>query len=337
VTSRPRGALLRFAPDRFTLLLVAVVAVAAFAPPAAAYEGAMRIAIEAVIALMFFLYGARLATSAVLAGLAHWRLHALVLGATFVMFPLLGAALGRLPASVLPPPLALGLMFLCLLPSTLQSSLAFTSIAGGNVAAAMCAATLSSLVGTALTPLLAALLVSSRGMAPLGGAIGEIATLLLAPFLAGQALRPWIGGAVARMRGVLGAVDRGSILLVVYAAFGHSARAGVWRALPTQAFVALFALEALTLGIALLATSWSARSLGFNRADRIAIVFCGSKKSLAAGVPMAGVLFPGPDLGLILLPAMLFHQMQLMVCAALARRWAAETEGGAQPAEGAAS
>ncbi len=325
-------ALLRFAPDRFTLLLVAVVALAAVAPPAAAYEGAMKIAIEAVIALMFFLYGARLATSTVLAGLAHWRLHALVLAATFVMFPLMGAAIGRLPASVLPPQLALGLLFLCLLPSTLQSSLAFTSIAGGNVAAAMCAATLSSLVGTALTPLLAALLVSSRGMAPLGGAIGEIVTLLLAPFLAGQALRPWIGGAVARMRGLLGLVDRGSILLVVYAAFGHSARAGVWRALPAQAFVALFALEALTLGFALLATSWSARSLGFSRADRIAIVFCGSKKSLAAGVPMAGVLFPGPDLGLILLPAMLFHQMQLMVCAALARRWAAET----QPADGAA-
>jgi sodium/bile acid cotransporter 7 len=216
------------------------------------------------------------------------------------------------------------MLYLCLLPSTIQSSLAFTSIAGGNVPAAMCSATLSSLVGTVATPLLVAAFASARGNAPAGDAIREIGLLLVAPLLAGQLLRPWIGGFVARHRAILSATDRGSILLVVYDAFGHAVSAGLWRALPMSGFAVMLVIEALVLAFMLLATRFAAKTLGFNREDTIAIVFCGSKKSLAAGVPMAGVLFPGPDLGMILLPTMVFHQMQVMVCAFLARRWASQ-------------
>ena len=320
------GFLFRFAPDRFTMLLVATVALATLAPPTAAFETPLKVATDAAIAFMFFLYGARLATSTVVAGVSHWRLHALVLASTFIMFPIIGLALRHVPAAVMPPQLSLGLLFLCALPSTIQSSLAFTSIAGGNVPAAMCSATLSSLIGTVLTPLLVTTLASAHGAAPIGDAIGEICLLLVLPFLAGQLLRPWIGGFVARRKAVLGATDRGSILLVVYGAFGHAVSAGIWHVLPPQGFLGMLALEALVLCFALFATRWAAESLGFDRADTIAIVFCGSKKSLAAGVPMAGVLFPGPDLGMILLPVMLFHQMQLMVCAVLARRWAEQTQ-----------
>lgn len=319
-----RQFLLRISPDRFTLLLIGAVALASVAPPSEAFETPVKIATDVAIALMFFLYGARLATANVVAGIGHWRLHLVVLASTFVMFPLVGIVLGRLPQQVMPAPLALGMLYLCLLPSTIQSSLAFTSIAGGNVPAAMCSATLSSLVGTVLTPVLVALLASAHGAAPAGAAIREIVVLLVVPLLAGQLLRPWIGGFVARRRALLGATDRGSILLVVYSAFGHAVRAGLWRALPPGALVAMLALEALVLAAALLGTHCAADRLGFNRADKIAIVFCGSKKSLAAGVPMAGVLFAGPDLGMIILPTMLFHQMQLMVCAVLARRWSHE-------------
>jgi len=317
----------RFAPDPFTALLVATVALATVAPPTKALEAPVAVATDVAIGLMFFLYGARLPTATVIAGIAHWRLHLLILASTFVMFPAIGLAVTRLPASVIPAPLALGTLYLCLLPSTIQSSLAFTSIAGGNVAAAMVAATLSSLVGTVLTPLLVALLASGRGGAATGDAIRDICMLLLLPFLAGQALRPWIGGFVTRHKGVTGVTDRGSILLVVYGAFGHAVSAGLWRLLPASGLAALLAIEAVVLGIALVSTRFAAESLGFNREDTIAIVFCGSKKSLAAGVPMASVLFPGPDLGMILLPVMLFHQMQLMVCAALARRWARQAGG----------
>jgi sodium/bile acid cotransporter 7 len=223
------------------------------------------------------------------------------------------------------------MLYLCLLPSTIQSSLAFTSIAGGNVPAAMCSATLSSLVGTVATPLLVATLVSTRGGAPTSDAIREIGILLLAPFLAGQLLRPWIGDFVARHKAILSATDRGSILLVVYGAFGHAVGAGLWRALPVSGFAVMLVIEALVLAFMLFGTRFAAKTLGFDRADTIAIVFCGSKKSLASGVPMAGVLFPGPDLGMILLPTMLFHQMQLMVCAVLARRWASQAASKAPP------
>ena len=320
-----RQSLSRFAPDTFTLLLVATVALASFAPPTAALETPVKIATDVAIAFMFFLYGARLATANVIAGVAHWRLHALVLASTFVLFPLVGLALFHaLPQWLVPGPLALGMLYLCLLPSTIQSSLAFTSIAGGNVPAAMCSATLSSLIGALATPLLVAMFASARGGAPTADAIREIALLLVAPLVAGQLLRPWIGDFVLRQKAILSATDRGSILLVVYGAFGHAVSAGLWRALPLSGFAIMIVIEAMVLAFMLFATRYAAKTLGFNREDTIAIVFCGSKKSLAAGVPMAGVLFPGPDLGMILLPTMLFHQMQLMVCAVLARRWAQE-------------
>ena len=320
-----RQTLSRFAPDTFTMLLVATVVLASFAPPTAALELPVKIATDVAIAFMFFLYGARLATANVVAGIAHWRLHALVLASTFVLFPLVGLLFFHLlPQWLVPGPLALGILYLCLLPSTIQSSLAFTSIAGGNVPAAMCSATLSSLIGAVVTPVLVGVFASSRGGAPTGDAIREIALLLIAPLVAGQLLRPWIGDFVLRHKAVLSATDRGSILLVVYGAFGHAVSAGLWRALPLSGFAIMIVIEALVLAFMLFATRYAAKTLGFNREDTIAIVFCGSKKSLAAGVPMAGVLFPGPDLGMILLPTMLFHQMQLMVCAVLARRWAQE-------------
>ena len=320
-----RQTLFRFAPDTFTLLLVATVALASFAPPTAALETPVKIATDVAIAFMFFLYGARLATANVIAGVAHWRLHALVLASTFVLFPLVGLALFHaLPQWLVPGPLALGMLYLCLLPSTIQSSLAFTSIAGGNVPAAMCSATLSSLIGALATPLLVAMFAAARGGAPTADAIREIALLLVAPLVAGQLLRPWIGDFVLRQKAILSATDRGSILLVVYGAFGHAVSAGLWRALPLSGFAIMIVIEAMVLAFMLFATRYAAKTLGFNREDTIAVVFCGSKKSLAAGVPMAGVLFPGPDLGMILLPTMLFHQMQLMVCAVLARRWAQE-------------
>lgn len=318
--------LARFLPDTFTRLLIATVVVASLLPPTGVAVPIVSAATDVAIALMFFLYGARLSTASVIGGLAHWRLHALVFASTFVMFPLIGVLLGNLPEWVMPGPLALGLLYLCLLPSTIQSSLAFTSIARGNLPAAMCSATLSSLIGTVVTPLLVGLLARAHGAVATGEAIREIVVLLLLPFAAGQLLRPWIGGFVARHKAILAATDRGSILLVVYGAFGHAVAAGLWHLLPPTSLLWVLAIEAAVLAFALTATRLTATALGFDRADTIAIVFCGSKKSLATGVPMAGVLFAGPDLGMILLPLMLFHQMQLMVCAVLARRWGAAAD-----------
>lgn len=310
-----------FRPDNFTLAIVATVALASVFPAVGGAGAVVHGATILAIALLFFLHGARLSREAVLAGALHWRLHLVVLGATFALFPLFGLALRYALAGVLPESLLVGLLFLCLLPSTVQSSIAFTAIAHGNVAAAVCAASLSNFVGILLTPALVALLMNLRGGVSLD-AVGAIVLQLLLPFLAGHFLRPRIGGFVARHRAALGFVDRGSILLVVYLAFSEAVANGLWRVLGLSDLVKLLVVCALLLGIVLVTTVTVARRLGFSRADEIVIVFCGSKKSLAAGVPMAGVLFPLAQVGMIVLPVMLFHQVQLMVCAALARRYA---------------
>jgi sodium/bile acid cotransporter 7 len=308
--------------DPYIAALLGTVLLAALLPargPAATASGG---ASTGAVALLFFLYGARLSTREAMDGLKHWRLHLTVLGCTFVLFPLLGLAARGLVPYVLTPQLYTGLLFLCLLPSTIQSSIAFTSIARGNVAAAICAGSFSSLIGLLVTPLLAALLLGgSNGVGFSAGSVLGIVLQLLVPFLAGQVLRPLVGGFIARNKKVLGYVDRGSILVVVYTAFSEGMVQGVWHQVTPLRLVVLLAIEGLLLATMLSITSYGARRLGFGRADSITIVFCGSKKSLAAGLPMATVLFGGPHAALAVLPLMLFHQLQLMVCAVIAKRW----------------
>ncbi|MEJ8280710.1 bile acid:sodium symporter family protein [Pseudonocardia spirodelae] len=311
---------MRVRPDPFLVLLLLTVGVASLVPARGAAVGVVDGAVTAAIALLFFLYGARLSTGEALGGLRNWRLHSTVLAATFVVFPLLGLTALLLPEPVLPRPLAVGVVFLCCLPSTVQSSIAFTGIARGNVPAAIVAASVSNVLGVFLTPVLAALLLATDGGVDASG-FGDIALRLLVPFLAGQAARPLIGGFVARHRTRLALVDRGSILLVVYAAFSEGVVAGIWGRLTPLSLLVLLGVCVLLLAVVLAVTALGARALGFDDADRIAIVFCGSKKSLASGLPIAGVLFGGPAAALVVLPLMLFHQVQLMACAAIAARW----------------
>ena len=318
-----RKLLSRLPIDTFIALLLAMVALATVLPAHGLGAVVAGHGVTLAIALLFFLYGARLAPEAALAGARNFRLHLLVFLSTFALFPALGLAGRALFPHLLTPGLWAGVLLLCALPSTVQSSVAFTSIARGNVPAALCAATMSNLVGILLTPVLAGLLLASGHGGISGHAVGDIVLQLLLPFAAGQALRPWIGGFVARNRFVLSFVDRGSILLVVYAAFSEGMVAGIWHSLDLAMLGRLFVVDAVLLAAVLATTTLLSRRLGFERADEITIVFCGSKKSLASGLPMASVLFAGGSVGLIVLPLMLFHQLQLMVCAALARRYAA--------------
>jgi solute carrier family 10 (sodium/bile acid cotransporter), member 7 len=322
--------LARFRPDEFTLAMVATVIIALVAPCYGAGVPVFAALTSAAIGLLFFLQGARLSRAAVVAAVSHWRLHLVIFAATFVLFPLFGLALRPAASALLPPPIVLGLIFLCTLPSTVQSSIAFTSIAGGNVAA-LCSASASSLVGMAVTPLLAGLLLHAHGGFSLD-ALRSIAFELLAPFVAGQTLQRWIGGFVHRNRKILGLTDRGSVLLMVYTVFSAATVGGIWHQLTPGLFAILAAVDAALLALMLAATVLISRWLGFSRADEVAIVFCGSKKSLISGIAMANVMFAGPALSLIVLPLMIFHQIQLMACAALARRYASAPA----PAQGAA-
>ena len=221
------------------------------------------------------------------------------------------------------------------MPSTVQSSIAFTSIAKGNVAGAVVSASASNILGVFLTPLLCWLLMSNTGrVAFTTSTIVEIVLQIFVPFVLGQLSRRWTAGFIAA-HPRLKLVDRGSIVLVVYAAFSAGMRENMWSQTTWQSLLVLLAVSLVILAVMLGLTWWTARRLGFNRADAIAIQFCGTKKSLASGLPMAGVLFVGQPLGLLMLPLVLFHQAQLMACSALAGRYArlAEAQAGAPGSE----
>nr|WP_221333503.1 bile acid:sodium symporter family protein [Nocardia transvalensis] len=312
--------------------ILASVLVAVVLPARGTAADVLDWATKIAIGLLFLLYGARLEPREALAGLRHWRLHASVLAVTYLVFPLLGLALRLLVPSVLTEELYTGVLYLCLLPSTVQSSIAFTSIARGNVAGAVVSASLSNLAGVFATPLLVMLLMHTTGGASVSPtAILAIVVQLLLPFLAGQLLRPWLRP-LLRHTAVTRVADRGSVYLVVYAAFSAGMVEHIWNGLSPWALLAVVAVCAALLGVVLGITSAASKALGFERADRIVMIFCGSKKSLATGLPMATVLFAGHPVGLIVLPLMIFHQIQLFVCAALAGRWGrAADAAAAQP------
>jgi solute carrier family 10 (sodium/bile acid cotransporter), member 7 len=310
--------------DNFTLALVATVVTATLLPARGMAAGFFNDATVVAIALLFFLHGAKLSRAAVVAGASHWRLHLTVLCSTYLLFPLLGVALRPVLAPLVTPELYLGVLYLCALPATVQSAIAFTSIARGNVPAAICSASASSFIGVFLTPPIVGILIGTRMQSGEGiwQAVGKIVVQLLLPFVVGQMMRRWISGWIDHRKVLVKVVDQGSILLVVYVAFSAAVLQGLWHQVPLRSLAGLLLVNAVLLTLVLLATRCAARLQGFARADEITTVFCGSKKSLANGVPMAKVLFTGHEVGVIVLPLILFHQLQLMVCAVLAQRYA---------------
>lgn len=308
--------------DPYIAAIFGCVFLASIFPAQGVGAQALDYIVDAAIALLFFLYGARLSPRDAWEGARNLRLHAVVLAFTYLVFPLLGLLTQVMVPSLLTPELYVGVVFLCCLPSTVQSSIAFTSLARGNVAAALCAASLSNLLGVVLAPILVGLLLSRQGLTFSTSAVQKLVLQLLLPFFLGQLLRPRIAGFVTRHKQVLGYVDRSSILLVVYAAFSEGVVTGIWQRISSVQLGLLLVLTAVLLAAVLGLTTLVSRRLQFSKADEITIVMCGSKKSLASGVPIATVLFPPAAVGIAVLPLMLFHQLQLVVCAWLARRYA---------------
>ena len=309
-------------PDPLSVLIILAVIIAIIAPARGNFADIFGQLTNVAIALLFFLYGARLSTQEAFNGLKHWRLHLTILAFTFVVYPLIGIALRPLTA-VISNDMYLGILFLTLVPSTVQSSVAFTSIAKGNVAGAIVSASASNLVGVIITPLLVMFLMGTGGGVHIDTSVfGEIALLLLAPFVLGQLTRRWVGK-VAQSKATK-VVDRGSIAMVVYSAFSKGVVDGIWSSISLWDLVFLVAFAAIFVAFMLWLTKKASQKMGFNRADTIAIEFCGSKKSLATGLPMASVIFAsgGASLGLLILPLMIYHQVQLMMCSWLAARYA---------------
>ncbi len=309
--------------DRFTILLVLMVLLATLLPISGQFAYYFNILTTVAIAVLFFLHGAKLSREAVIEGMLHWRMHALVFIFTFLIFPLIGLLSRPVLEPVLGQQLYWGFLFMCFLPSTVQSSIAFTSMAKGNVAGAVCSASFSNIIGMFITPILVSYFILGQSQHDFDPtkSIVQITLLLLVPFILGQLLRPFIFPQMRKFPSVVRVFDQGSILMVVYGAFSSAVVAGLWQQVSGITLIYLTLGCSVLLTIVMLLALYLPKWLGFNQADQITIFFCSSKKTLASGVPMAQILFIGQPLGMIVLPIMIFHQIQLMVCGVIANHW----------------
>lgn len=318
--------------DPFLLGIFAVAALASLFPATGTAEDVLGWVTRIAIALLFLIYGARLSPRDAWNGVKHWRLHSVILACTYLLFPALGLALRILVPGVISDDLYTGMLFLCLVPSTVQSSIAFTSIARGNIAGAVVSASFSNIIGVFVTPLLVIALMTTTGSVTIDpSSVLDIALQLLLPFAVGQLMRPWVTGWLTRHSAPTKLVDRGSILLVVFAAFSESMNQNVWSSVPVWRIGIVVAVCAALLAVVLAITWYGGKWLGFAFEDRVVLLFCGSKKSLASGLPMAAVLFVGQPVGLIVLPLLIFHQIQLMVCTVIAQHLARRPQSEQSP------
>ncbi|HSI47765.1 MAG TPA: bile acid:sodium symporter family protein [Ideonella sp.] len=335
---RPRATAQRGKVDGFMLGMLAAVLLASAWPDLGRSGGLLHADQLGNIGIfiIFFLHGTALSSESLLHGASRWRLHLLVQLCTFALFPLWWLLLKTLLGSMVPPELVLGFFYLAVLPSTVSSSVAMTALARGNVAAAVLNASLSTLIGAVLTPLLASLVfTAANGQAmEVGHTMLKIAQMLLLPFALGQVARLFAAALFKKIKPITTLVDRGVILLLVWCSFSDSVADGLWRNHGWGLLAMTLVGAALFLFPMLWFTRRVARAMGFPVADEIVAVFCGSKKTLASGVPMARLLFAGsPTLGIVVLPIMAYHQLQLFVCSWLARRYAARPFPSELPSE----
>lgn len=312
--------------DWFLFGMVCAVFLAWLWPAPGAHGGALHPELlnKLGVALIFFLHGLTLSSDAFKAGTLRWPLHLIVQAATFVVFPLLGLALIALLGAHLSDDLRAGVFFLCALPSTVSSSVALTAVARGHVPAALFNATLSSLLGVFLTPLwlTAVRPAGASGSLPLGSVILDLIVWLILPLAIGQSLRPFLGKIAARHKPQISRVDRATILLLIYTSFCDSFQAGIWRGQGVVSLLIATGLCVVILAVVMTVTTFTARAAQLPFDEQIVAIFCGSKKTLASGVPMARLMFGhDPGLSVILLPLMIFHPLQLVVCGWFASRW----------------
>ncbi|MDX5328472.1 MAG: bile acid:sodium symporter [Marinobacter sp.] len=323
---------MKFRLDTFTLLLLGAIVLASFLPVTGQAADLLATTGTIAVALLFFFHGAALSRQQIIDGATHWRLHILITALTFVFFPLAVLPINGLSNLVpewMPRDLGLGFLYLGVHPSAVSSSIAYTAMARGNVPATICSAAASNVFGMMLTPFLLLLLVSTSGTGEfaVAEALKDIVLQLLLPFAVGHAFRPVLGGFLSRNESLMARYDQCVIWIIVYSAFSHSVVSGLWQNLPLQAVVLTILLCFGLLGLFMLVAMMMVRKLGFSLEDEAAVVFCGSKKSLASGLPMAKVLFSGhPGFGMIVLPIMCYNQIQVIVGAILAQKYRAKID-----------
>ncbi len=317
----------RLGLDNFLLFLLVMILLAYLWPHLGEENGPLPL--EEVttygVALIFFFYGLRLSPAKLKAGLSDWRLHLVVQLSTFLLFPLLVWAAHLTAGREDNQLLWLGAFYVAALPSTVSSSVVMVSIAGGNIPSAIFNASISSLVGVFLTPLWMGLFTSTSSAAEmdLTSVILKLMLQVMLPVALGVALHKRFGDFAEAQKSRLRLFDQTIILLIVYSSFCDSFARDMFAGFSATD---LLLLGAAMVGLFLLVTVliyWLSKGLGFSRENQITAIFCGSKKSLVHGTVMSKVLFPGANaVGIVLLPLMLYHALQLIVASIIAQRMA---------------
>jgi sodium/bile acid cotransporter 7 len=314
----------------FIIALLGAVGLAFLFPSAGAKGGWLHpdLVNNVGVALILFVQGLAMAVERMKAGAGNWRLHLIVQGFTFLVFPVVGGLFHEVTQAVWPgEPGALrdGFLYLCVLPSTVSTSVVLTSVARGNTPGAIFNAGLSNILGVLLTPLLVRCLMQASGQAAaFGPLLLKITLLTLVPFILGMACRIVLRQWADQNRRLLNLISNGVILFIVYTAFCDSVEGRVWEKYGISLTIeVLGAVVILFTTVSLLVLGVSS-AVHLSREDFIAALFCSVKKTLAMGIPLAQLIFGArANLGLILLPIMFYHPFQLFVCGLLANRFAA--------------
>lgn len=313
-------------PDRFIIVLLAMVGIAALLPARGTALDWLGTISTICIVTLFFAHGARLSRIAVIGGFTRLRLYLIIVSFTFVLFPLIGLALTTLGACLIESAFIPGILFLCALPTTVASSSAMVSMAHGNVAASVIAAALSSMLGVVLTPLMFAALLSTSSTPIDVSGIGKVVLILALPFAVGQICRPLIGAWIETHPASGRTLDRLTILLAIYVALSAAVGGNLLAGLGADRFLSLLAAILVLLVLVIATAMLVLRLFGFDYGDGSALLFAAMQKSVISGTPMARILFPGAEAGLIIVPLLVYYVPMMTVSAIMAARMGTRAE-----------
>ena len=307
--------------DPLVRLLALAILLASVFPATAEYRPIAQGVSNGAIFVLFFLNGLRLPREEVLRGVRHMRFLAPLALWCFAAMALAGWGLAQAGSALhLPSTVALGLLFIGCLPSTVQSATAYSSLGGGNVAVSVVAAAFLNILGVFLSAPLFSLMAGSEAAAFDLAALERVLLILLLPFVIGQVTQGWLGHFVREHRRLATWMDRSSIAIAVYVAFSGAVEQGLWQLVGLSDWAALLLLVCVFLLFGFGGSWLLAGALKLQRPDRISFLFAGGQKSIALGAPLASVLYPPAIAGLLLLPLLTYHMLQLVLSAPLASR-----------------
>lgn len=306
--------------DLLVRVLLLAIALAVVAPVSGAMREVVQFIANAAVFVLFFLNGLRLPRDEVRAGLTNHRLLWPLTAWVYGVMALSGWAVWQLGQGWMPPMIALGFLYLGCMPSTVQSATAYSSLGGGNVASSVIAAALLNIMGVFVSAPLFSLLGGGGAAEFHTDSLIKVIGMLLVPFIAGQLMQDRLGGWVKGHRALVTGMDRAAIAIAVYVAFSGAVEQRFWTRIDAQGWLWLVAGTAVLLVIGHLGAWWLGRAVGLDRANRVSMLFAGGQKSIAMGAPMATVLFPPAVAGVILLPILLYHLVQLIIAAPIAVR-----------------